>query len=249
MSCAISDVILSMSRSSPSTTSFSTLSGLMPLSSWIIFFESAATISRVLRSVISETLSALAWSCFRNSVPTLPEHPSTATEHTLPERVKAPWTLRRARVTSSLVTTAETWRSLDPWAMALMLTPAEKRALMKVAETPGVKAIPSPMMATTDMPLSSDTELMLALDSSSSNADRRDARATSPCSSGTTTQIECSEEAWVIMMMLTLACPRAPKNREATPGRPTREAPSRLRMATLSIDVIPLMGIETPLLV
>jgi hypothetical protein len=53
---------------------------------------------------------------------------------------------------------------------------------------------------------------------------------------------------WVIMMTLTFAVERAAKKREATPGRPMRDAPSRLTMATLSIDVIPLMGMLIPFL-
>mmetsp|Transcript_40626 Transcript_40626/g.99797 ORF Transcript_40626/g.99797 Transcript_40626/m.99797 type:complete len:258 (-) Transcript_40626:1213-1986(-) len=200
------------------------------------------------RSILSLSIAACAPSCAMNSFPITPVQPMTATETTLLDRVKALCTDRRARVTSCLSTTAETCLSDEPCAMARMLTPAVEMAFMKVAETPGVKAMPSPTMATTDMPLSSDTELMVERSSSSSKADCRALSALSPWSSGTATQIECSEEAWVIMMMLTSAEAMAPKNLLAAPLRPMMEAPSRLRTAILSIEVMPLMGMGAPFL-
>jgi hypothetical protein len=48
---------------------------------------------------------------------------------------------------------------------------------------------------------------------------------------------------WVIMMTLMLASDMAAMKRCATPGTPMREAPSRLTIETLSIEVIPLIGI------
>ena len=102
--------------------------------------------------------------------------------------------------------------------------------------------MPSPMMAMTDMSLRSDTELTVERANSSSKLAFSAASAFSPWSCGTATQMECSEDAWVIMSTLMLALDMACMKRWATPGTPIRDAPSRLTIDTLSIDVMPLMG-------
>mmetsp|Transcript_28341 Transcript_28341/g.91717 ORF Transcript_28341/g.91717 Transcript_28341/m.91717 type:complete len:200 (+) Transcript_28341:1214-1813(+) len=126
--------------------------------------------------------------------------------------------------------------------MARTLTLAVARARMKVAAVPSVNAIPSPIMATTDIPRRREMLFTVERASSSSNALCSASKALLPCSEGTATQIECSEEACVIMSTLMLLSAMAAMKRWATPGTPISDAPSRLTSATLSMEVMPLIG-------
>ena len=58
---------------------------------------------------------------------------------------------------------------------------------------------------------------------------------------GTAIQIECSELACEMSVTETSASLRAANNRSAVPGTPIMPAPSRLTMATSSIEVTPLI--------
>jgi hypothetical protein len=73
-----------------------------------------------------------------------------------------------------------------------MFTFARAKEVIKVAEIPDEYAIPSPMIATIDMPSMRDKDPTVERANSNSKADRRAAIAFSPSFSGTAIQMEDS---------------------------------------------------------
>mmetsp|Transcript_4577 Transcript_4577/g.9638 ORF Transcript_4577/g.9638 Transcript_4577/m.9638 type:complete len:292 (+) Transcript_4577:1042-1917(+) len=212
----------------------------------IIFLLLAATLTCISNPRSSASIRFWSWSCRTSAEPMSPELPRMATLAVVSDSVKAICAARRARDVSLESTTTATWSSEDPCAMSRMLTLACERELMNVEDTPEVAAIPSPTIATMAMPGTTERELMVERDSSSSKASSRADKASSPSFSGTATVMEAPLLACVMMSTLMLASAMAPMNRAATVA-PPMEAPSSVTSAVLSTEVMPLMG-TSPLL-
>mmetsp|Transcript_627 Transcript_627/g.1457 ORF Transcript_627/g.1457 Transcript_627/m.1457 type:complete len:210 (-) Transcript_627:1211-1840(-) len=184
----------------------------------------------------------LSTSCSRNSEPTAPVAPSTATEIWVLESARAACAARRALAQSAASTQIEIWRSEEPWAMVRMLMPAVAMALVKVAPVPGRKAMPSPTMATTLWSYSVVIEAMRPRSSSRSKTASRASVAACASSELTTMQMDDSAEAWVCMSGEMPAVRMVAKSRSVRSGTAEVPVPSTVRRATLLIEVMPLMG-------
>mmetsp|Transcript_28890 Transcript_28890/g.67778 ORF Transcript_28890/g.67778 Transcript_28890/m.67778 type:complete len:212 (-) Transcript_28890:708-1343(-) len=128
-----------------------------------------------------------------------------------------------------------------------MLTLALERLDINVALTPEFIAMPSPTIATMDIPSRREMEPIVERDISNSKASLMASTALLPSFSGTATVILDSELACVMMRTLIPWLAIAPMNFSTTLAPPIAEAPSNDTSAVLSTDVMPLMG-TSPLL-
>jgi hypothetical protein len=132
---------------------------------------------------------------------------------------------RRAAAVCLASTTAETFSSELPWAIAMTLIRASARAPKMRAAMPGVPYIPRPTTTTVAAPRRSSTPSISSRAISSWNVSSRAARARSASPSGTLKQIECSDEAWLMSDTEIPARCIAPKVRAAMPGTPSMPLP------------------------
>mmetsp|Transcript_1822 Transcript_1822/g.4466 ORF Transcript_1822/g.4466 Transcript_1822/m.4466 type:complete len:244 (-) Transcript_1822:738-1469(-) len=202
------------------------------------------TALRLPATVGSEMSFLLSTSCSRNSRPTAPVAPSTATEICVDESARAACAARSARAQSAASTQMEIWRSEEPCAMVRMLMPAVAIALVKVAPVPGRKAMPSPTMATTEWSYSVVMEAMRPRSSSRSKTASSASVAVEASPSSTTMQMLDSAEACVCMRGEMPAPLSVLKRRSVRSGTAEVPVPSIVSSATLLMEVMPLMGEE-----
>mmetsp|Transcript_19724 Transcript_19724/g.58210 ORF Transcript_19724/g.58210 Transcript_19724/m.58210 type:complete len:368 (+) Transcript_19724:1194-2297(+) len=141
---------------------------------------------------------------------------------------KAACTARRARSVCLPSTMVVMLVSLQPWAMALMLTPAWPSAVITLPATPGQCDMPSP---TTAMMVTSSTictDSMWPAVSSGRKTSRTACWARGPSRARSATVMDCSDEAWAMAVTLMPRECSAEKKRELTPGMPTMPRPITL---------------------
>ena len=193
----------------------------------------------------SARLACCALICSTNVPPTLPTPTTKIFKLFLCPSKWFSWSTFNALETCFSSITAEIFLSEDPWAMALMLTPLLPNALNIFPETFTCPLIFSPTKAIIDKFVSTLGLLTLPIWISKVNSSFTASIAVS-ISSGTIAKvIECSEEAWVIKIILTSALESAPNKRAEIPGIPIIPEPDKLRSAILSIELIPLIGIPS----
>mmetsp|Transcript_40077 Transcript_40077/g.62708 ORF Transcript_40077/g.62708 Transcript_40077/m.62708 type:complete len:227 (-) Transcript_40077:4-684(-) len=136
-------------------------------------------------------------------------------------------------------TTAEMLRSDEPWDTAMTLILAWPRAPKKRPETPGVRDMASPTMATMLHGCSTSTLEMYPCLISRWKVSSTWSLASFASAAEQTKQMLCSEEAWAMRLTLMERSCRAANSLDATPGTPTMPVPSTLMVATLSTVLKP----------
>mmetsp|Transcript_4634 Transcript_4634/g.14783 ORF Transcript_4634/g.14783 Transcript_4634/m.14783 type:complete len:210 (-) Transcript_4634:1223-1852(-) len=166
-----------------------------------------------------------------------------ATLVTASDNVNAECAARSARVASSFRTATAICRSDEPCAIIPMLTLALLSAFISVAEDPGDWTMPSPIIATMDMPSRTEHELKRVRENSSSKASSIARLAKAPCVAGTATVIDASDDAWVIMSAETPAVLSAARTLVPRPAAPSASsAPSSVTSDASSMDVMPFIN-------
>jgi hypothetical protein len=143
----------------------------------------------------------------------------------------ASWIRRAASAAWSARTTNEMFRSDEPCATAITLSPARASAVNTRAAMPGVPAMPSPTTAMTATSVRDATSSTSPLASSSLNA-RRSACTAGPASAaGSVNPMELSDEAWKMVDTDSPAACTAANVRAAMPGTPIMPLPETVTTA------------------
>ncbi len=160
----------------------------------------------------------------------------------VPERKKASWMALRALASSFESTTAEMLSSLEPWAIAEMLTPLRPREWNTRPEMPGVFFMRSPTTAMMALSSSMMGGPMRPSASSAANSSPMAATTASLSPGETAKQIDLSLEAWEMRMMFTRLRARQPKSRIAMPVTPTMPGPCTRTRAVAEMEEMPRTG-------
>ena len=148
---------------------------------------------------------------------------------------------------SAFLTTTVMLYSDAPCAMATTFTDACASASKSIAETPGVWHMFLPTAASTAQSSTVEISLMRpAAMAFSKRADSARLAASASCER-TAKQMECSEDAWLIITTLHPACFTVSNTALAVPGTPTIPVPSTLIKHTSSMVARPVMKFTSPL--
>ncbi len=143
---------------------------------------------------------------------------------------------------SCLAMTMEMFNSLEPWAMALTLMPFWPRAWKTLPEVPGTRRMFSPTTAMIERSFSTITGSISLFSISFLNSSSIDFLAVAAAWGSMAKQMECSEEAWLMRMILIFSFARALKRRWETPVTPIMPLPWSWSKAMSLIEEMPLIA-------